>query len=305
MDRGDYKQQNRAKASFDTVYTAPTPHRYLNSMRAVDYRMADCMNPYLSAVVDASIVPQKPVNVLDVGCSYGMSGALLKTGCTYRELVTFYQKEGCPVYASCVVESRGWLDSHGIRKDVRIVGFDSSREAVRFATASHMIDQGITCDLEKEVEQLTADQANLIQGCDVLLSTGAIGYVTDKTVNPILDRFGTETTGTLGPVAVISVLELFDPAPISEAFVQHGYRFEQLPVRLPQRRFVNEEEREDVFETLEQRGVKTDSLKMETELFARLCIAAKPERFHALSRCVNRVATHHPWKSVAPVLTHV
>ena len=167
-----------------------------------------------------------------------------------------------------------------------------------------MIDQGITCDLENEVAELTADQEDLIQKCDVLLSTGAIGYITDKTVNPILDLFGAESIGTLGPVAIVSVLDLFDPAPIAEAFVRHGYRFEQLPVRLPQRQFVNADERKDVFETLRLRGVQTDSLKMETELFASLCIAARPERFYALSQCVTAVPTRHPWKSVATVSAH-
>ena len=60
MNQGDYDEQNRVKASFDAAYTAPTPHRYLHNMTAVDYRMADYMNPYLSAVVDASLTSQEP-----------------------------------------------------------------------------------------------------------------------------------------------------------------------------------------------------------------------------------------------------
>ena len=162
----------------------------------------------------------------------------------YRDLAEFYAHEASAEYASCVVESQRWLDSHAMREDVEVVGFDSSEEAIRFATASHMIDEGIALDLEEEKSELTADEAHLIQECGVLLSTGAIGYVTDKTVNPILDEFGNNARGALGPVAVMSVLELFDPAPIAEAFTEHGYRFGQLPVRMPQRRFVDEEERE-------------------------------------------------------------
>ena len=106
MNQADYDEQNRAKASFDAAYTAHTPHRYLHNMTAVDYRMADYMNPYLSAVVDASMTSQELVRVLDIGCSYGMSGALLKTDRTYRDLVEFYRQEASSEYASCVVESR-------------------------------------------------------------------------------------------------------------------------------------------------------------------------------------------------------
>ena len=289
MDQRDYDEQNRVKASIDSAYTAPTPHRYLHNMTAVDYRMADYMNPYLSAVVDASITSQEQVRVLDIGCSYGMSGALLKTDCAYRDLAEFYRQEASSEYASCVVESQRWLDSHAMREDVEVVGFDSSEEAIRFAAASHMIDEGIALNLEEETSELTASEAHLVQECDVLLSTGAIGYVTDKTVNPILDEFGNNARGALGPVAVMSVLELFDPAPIAEAFTEHGYRFGQLPVRMPQRRFVDEEERLGVIERLRQRGMQADALASEHQMFAGLCIAAKPERFDALTECVTDV----------------
>ncbi len=289
MNQGDYDEQNRVKASFDATYTAQTPHRYLHNMTAVDYRMADYMNPYLSAVVDASMTSQEPVRVLDIGCSYGISGALLKTDCVYRDLADFYAHEASAEYASCVVESQRWLDSHAMRENVEVVGFDSSEEAIRFAAASHMIDQGIALNLEEEKSALTAGEAHLVQGCDVLLSTGAIGYVTDKTLNPILDEFGNNARGALGPVAVMSVLELFDPAPIAEAFTEHGYRFGQLPVRMPQRRFVDVDEREGVIETLRQRGVHADALESEHQMFASLCIAAKPKRFDVLTECVTDV----------------
>ena len=75
MNQSAYDEQNRVKASFDAAYTAETPHRYLHNMTAVDYRMADYMNPFLSAVVDASVTPTEPVLVLDLGCSYGVSGS--------------------------------------------------------------------------------------------------------------------------------------------------------------------------------------------------------------------------------------
>ena len=287
MNQGDYDEQNHVKASFDAAYAAPTPHRYLHNMTAVGYRMADCMNPYLSAVVDASVTSHEPVGVLDIGCSYGMSGALLKADCAYHDLAEFYRLEASPEYASCVVESQQWLESHGMREDVKVVGFDSSEEAVRFASASHMIDAGIALNLEEDKAELSADEAHLMQECDVLLSTGAIGYVTDKTINPILDEFGNNARGALGPVAVMSVLELFNPAPVAEAFAEHGYQFGQLPVRMPQRRFVDAEEREGVIETLRQRGMPVDALESEHQMFAGLCIAAKPERFDALTECVT------------------
>ena len=290
MDQSDYEEQNRVKASFNAAYSAATPHRYLHNMTAVDYRMADYMNPFLAAVVDASVTPTEPVRVLDLGCSYGVSGALLKTDCSYQELAEFFRHEASSEYSSCVAGSRRWLESHAARADVEVVGFDSSAEAVRFAKASGMIDEGIACNLEESKSDLTQDERSLLRQCDVLLSTGVIGYVTDKTVSPILDEFGHDANGALGPIAVMSVLELFAPETIADSFAEHGYRFGQLPVRMPQRRFANEEEREGVLETLRDRGESTAVQESEDRMFASLCVAAHPESFDVLTQQVTEVA---------------
>ena len=136
------------------------------------------MNPFLTAVVDASVSPpppQRPVRILDLGCSYGVSGALLKTDCSYQELAKFFRYETSSEYSSCVTESKHWLESHVAREDVEVVGFDSSAEAIRFATASRMIDKGITRNLEENESELTEDERSLIRQCDALLSTGVIG----------------------------------------------------------------------------------------------------------------------------------
>ena len=290
MNQSNYDEQNRVKASFDAAYTALTPHRYLHNMTAVDYRMADYMNPFFTAVVDASVTPTEPVQVLDLGCSYGVSGALLKTDCSYQELAKFLRHETSSEYSLCVAESKRWLESHAGREDVEVIGFDSSAEAIRFATASRMIDEGIARNLEENESELTEDERILIRQCDVLLSTGAIGYVTEKTVSPILDEFGHDARGLLGAVAVISVLELFDPEPIAKSFTEHGYRFGQLPIRIPQRRFSDEEEREGVLETLRDRGKPTAIQESEGQMFASLCVAAHPQWFEVFAKRMNEVA---------------
>ena len=290
----DYEAQNHVKTSFDDVYTAPTPHRYLQNMTAVDYRMAELMNPFVSAVVDASATIEGPVKVLDVGCSYGMSGALLKTNCAYGDLAEFYRDTASPGFSACVTETRRWLTSRCEREDVEIVGFDSSEVAVHFATASNMIDAGIARNLEADDSQLTSGERSLVQQCDVLLSTGAIGYVTDRTVGPILEEFGHHGHGALGPVAIISVLELFDPEPIARSFTDHGFRFGQLPHRLPQRRFTDETERRGVIETLQQRGLPTATQESENTMFANLWVAAQPDRFQELTHCLSEIHDEMP-----------
>ncbi len=290
MSRTRYDESNQAKASFDEAYSAPTPHRYLADMAAIEYRLAERMQPFLSAVVDASRPAETPARVLDVGCSYGISGALLKTGCTFAALSAFY-RDASRVYGACIQESRAWLQGHDVRQDVAIVGLDSSRAAVRFATDAHLIDRGITCNLELPGTSLTEADRAVIATCDVLFSCGTIGYVSDRTMHPLLNALGAGEHGALGPVAVMSVLELFDPEPIAETFSTHGFCFGALPFCVAQRRFADQDERERVLAVSQRRGWSTDAHETKNQMFATLCVAAVPEHFDTLVACVTDTAT--------------
>lgn len=290
MSRTRYDESNHAKTSFDEAYTAPTPHRYLASMGAIDYRLAERMHPFLSAVVDGSSPAAGPLRVLDVGCSYGISSALLKTDCSYEALAGFYRDDASREYGVCVRETQEWLQERGVREDVKIVGLDSSAAAVRFATDAGLIDRGIACDLEVIGASLAAAERHLIATCDVLFSAGTIGYVSDRTMDPLLNELGSESQGALGSVAVMSVLELFETEPIAKTFKEHGYCFGALPVGVPQRQFADEAERERVIETLQRRGVSTEVLEIKNQMFATLCVAALPQHFNALVACVTETA---------------
>ena len=172
-----------------------------------------------------------------------------------------------------------------------IVGLDSSRAAVRFATDAHLIDRGITCNLELPGTSLTEADRAVIATCDVLFSCGTIGYVSDRTMHPLLNALGAGEHGALGPVAVMSVLELFDPEPIAETFSTHGFCFGALPFCVAQRRFADQDERERVLAVSQRRGWSTDAHETKNQMFATLCVAAVPEHFDTLVACVTDTAT--------------
>ena len=58
MNKSEYEKNNSVKASFDACYIAPTPHQYFHNMSAVGYRMGEYMNPFLAALVEASVLPE-------------------------------------------------------------------------------------------------------------------------------------------------------------------------------------------------------------------------------------------------------
>ncbi|NQW05199.1 MAG: hypothetical protein HQ485_14420 [Acidobacteria bacterium] len=269
-----YRECNRAKASFNDVYTAPTPHQYLSQMAAVDYSMAKQMHPFLCAAVDAPSDDASPARVLDIGCSYGMSSALLKTDYRFSELIEFYEDDASERYNDCVRETRDFLQKRPRRQDVTVVGFDQSAPAVKFAEAADLLDGGIARNLEMPGVTLSTDERALVAGCDVLFSAGTIGYVSDRTVSVLLDAFGDGAQGDTGPVAVMSILQLFDPTPVADTFGDHGFEFVRLPVQVAQRRFFDPSEHDKVIDTLKRRGVANDP---ESDwMFADLCVAARP-----------------------------
>src|SRR5690606_40377302 len=67
----------------------------------------------------------------------------------------------------------------------RFIGLDISEPAVSYALEVGLIDAGVTADLEKTT--LTSRDAAIIRQANVVLSTGCIGYVTEKTYRQILE----------------------------------------------------------------------------------------------------------------------
>jgi SAM-dependent methyltransferase len=281
MKTATYRENNRAKVSFDDTYTAPTPHRYLHQMAAVDYCMARQMHPFLCAAVDAVSEDARAATVLDVGCSYGMSSALLKTDHEFGDLVEFYEDRASESLKACVEETRHFLDEKRSARDhVKVIGMDCSRPAVEFAAAAQLLDGGIARNLEEPGATLTPNERTMVAGCDVLFSAGTIGYVSDRTVGTLLEAFLEDERSPLGPVAVMSVLQLFDPQIVAGAFEDRGLEFVQLPIQVAQRRFFDETEHARVVQTLQQRGVAHDPAS--DWMFADVCVAARPDHIDKL-----------------------
>lgn len=298
MKTANYRDYNRAKASFDDVYSAPTPHQYLNQMAALDYRMAKQMHPFLCAAVDAVSQDGSTTTVLDVGCSYGMSSALLKTNYDFDDLIGFYETEASEALQDCVEQTRRFIaEGASSRGQVEVVGMDCSKPAVQFAEASDLLVAGIARNLEEPGAALAPEEKALVAGCDVMFSAGTIGYVSDRTVGKLLDSFVETGASPMGPVAVMSILQLFDPKTMAGTFEQHGLEFVQLPVQVAQRRFFDEEEHARVLNTLQQRGVAHDPGSV--WMFADVCVAARPAHIEELVTLTLEAAQDSPAAALA------
>lgn len=272
-----YVTENEAKADFDNVYTAKTPHAYIATMAKNGYEIGERARPFCCAAV--KLLQEKncvswPTQLLDVGCSYGIGSAFVKYNCTFDELVAFFSSRAPADYASACEATRQWLHVTAPEFDVRCVGLDASKPAIQFATDAGLLDGGITHNFEND-ETPSQEDIGWIRGCNLLMTTGAIGYVTEKTLDIILSNLGKSHPREFGPIGIMTILRMFDTAQIERCFEKHGFAFLKIPdVRLPQRNFSDMEERLQILSVLHDRKIDTSKWEDKGKLYADLYVAA-------------------------------
>tara|TARA_A100001037_G_scaffold303183_1_gene336582 strand:+ start:3053 stop:3919 length:867 start_codon:yes stop_codon:yes gene_type:complete len=277
-----YTIANKAKASFDDVYNARTPHAYLAKMAGLGYRIGDHATPFFSRAINharRSNGPQGSPTILDVGCSYGIGSALVLHQTNYDSLSAFFTSEESESVDACIARATEWLAQRRSQPDVKCIGLDQAKNAVAFAKAVGLVEQGIAKNLEAG-DTLSTEETASIQQCNLLFSTGVIGYVGPKTLAPVLAQLGKATQENVGPFIVTTILRMFDPSSIMTCFQEHGFRFERLSHRpLPQRNFESPEEQQQTLAILKQRGIATDELEDNGQLYADIYVGARKADF--------------------------
>ncbi|MBF0245988.1 MAG: hypothetical protein HQL31_12090, partial [Planctomycetes bacterium] len=260
-----YKEQNEVKTSFDEVYGAKTPHNYVSTMARHGYQIGEQARPYCMAA--AELLREKngdvwPVQMLDIGCSYGIGSAFIKFGCSFDELVAFFASRAPWNYASCCEVMRHWLNITSPVCDMRCVGLDCSEPAIQFALDAGLLDGGVARNYEQADTEPDQMEKNWFRSCNLLVSTGAIGYVSPLTMDKVLRHLGHDHPSEEGPFAVFTVLRMFDATPSLKSFEKVGLKVGLIDgLLLPQRRFTDSEEQEGVIEALKGKGLDTAGLE--------------------------------------------
>jgi len=289
----NYESANEVKATFDDIYTAPIPSPYFERMGQLEYQIGQQAKPFFAAaaaMLDTELGPAHPVRVLDLGCSYGVGSALYNYDISFGDLVSFFVENAPDEYRKCVAATREFLAEKRVDHTVEFVGADSSGPAIQFAVDAGLLRGGISRDLEV-TPQMPAREAALVRQCNMMTSTGAIGYVGQRTVSTLLEHLGGATETADGPYAVMTILRMFDPDPVAQTFNEFGYVFARVPgVHLLQRRFESKEEQAKTEELVRARGLNPVGLEGEGLLYADLFAAAPKPGFGRLVECLMDTA---------------
>lgn len=263
------------KASFDDIYDRPDPRDYYARMADLDYRIPELAKPVFQQQIReyrASARVSTPT-VLDIGCSYGVNAALLRFDTTMRELAEHYRTADGD-HAALLARDRELLGSRDGLADVRFLGMDASAPALAYAQETGLLHDTVHADLESG--EPTDEQRELLATADLIISTGCIGYVTEKTLARVATAHPRRR-----PWMAHFVLRMFDFAPIAAELAALGYRTEQAPGLFEQRRFASEAEQAQVLDALSAKGIDTTDRETEGWLYAGLYLSRPLPKHHA------------------------
>lgn len=252
----DFSDLNEGKVNFDHIYTSPDPREYFKQLGQLDYIIPHLAQPMFVQLIRArqELTGRRSVTVLDLGCSYGVNGALLKYGLFYDALRNRYT---APALQELDADEMLRLDQAFYRAwprrdGVRLIGLDVSGKAVSYGAACGTLDVGLEADLENR--DPTAEEAEHLAEVDLIISTGCVGYVTSKTFARIMAL----QRGHHKPWIASFVLRMFGYDQIADTLAQNGLETEKFDgATFVQRRFATRNEMEATVQAVEGRDLDT------------------------------------------------
>ena len=248
-----YASTNEGKQDFAGIYNRPDARTYFQTLKRVDYAIPEVAKPIFRGLLGDLRARRNGggdgglLKVLDLGCSYGVNAAMLKYDFTMEGLYNYYDRGEERPFDEAVQQDRHYFGRQDGDQELNVIGLDEADRAVDYGIATGLLDDGVAANLE--TSPLGNGDAEKIKGCDLVTSTGCVGYVTDRTFRQLLSRLNDRPR----PWFANFVLRMFRYEPIAEVLSDAGYVTRKLEGALfAQRRFASIEEREAASEAIQQ-----------------------------------------------------
>lgn len=257
------------KIDLSAIYDQPDPRSYYQTLIRLDYRIPEAARSIFSRLIGAmrSARGQEIMTVLDVGSSYGVNAAILKHGYGLSELSNLYSLAATAgVTREKLIERDRSLFQGDGDAELEMIGLDTAEAAIDYACAANILDSGIVADLESRPP--SDYEASRLAATDLVISTGAIGYVGGPTFQHILDSVERP------PWLALFALRMFPIADIAEVLKRRGYAIFHLRGQtFRQRRFAGADERTEVLTRLASLGIDPTGRELEGWYHAEFFLA--------------------------------
>jgi len=271
MADADFEEINEAKAKMDHIYNRSDPRAYFRELKKLGYAIPDIAKPTFQKLIGhLQKRHDDTINVLDLGCSYGVNAALLKHDLSMGELYDHWgQKTLTDASAKEVVtyDQRFFAD-FDTPGEIKVLGLDQAENAIAFAKEVGLLDEGLAVNLE--TEPLSALENEKLAPVDLMMSTGCVGYVTEKS----FDRLIPAVTQGQSPWIANFVLRMFPFDSIEETLNDQGYVTEKLEGQtFFQRNFASADEQEQALEQLCDQGIDPTNKEADGHLLAEFYLS--------------------------------
>ncbi|MDH6580672.1 hypothetical protein [Kitasatospora sp. MAP5-34] len=250
-----------AKTSFDEIYDQPDPRAFFRSLRRWEYQTPHhAQEVFRRVVTDCARTARagEPVTVLDICCSYGINAALLNHDLTLEDLYAHYTSPQAAALttAELIERDRSYYAAHRRPDAARVIGLDPAANAIAYARAVGLLDEGFAENLE--TVPATAALLRATHHTRLITITGGASFLSHRTFQALL-------AGTREPVWVAAfVLRTDSYQPIAEALTPYGLITEKATTpTFPQRRFTSANEQQYAIAAVtaageDPRGKETD-----------------------------------------------
>lgn len=235
------------KIDLHAIYDRPDPRSYYQTLLNLDYQIPAAGKPNFRAVIEARRQSQRrsQITLLDVGSSYGVNAALLNHSVSLPDLFRLYSREKTKDLSRSQLVARDRKLFAEIRTDreLTVIGLDIAGEALDYAQEIGIIEAGLAANLE--LRPPPVEDRELLSEVDVVISTGAIGYVGVPTFSHIL------ACAKKRPWFALFALRMFPVDEIAATLRSHGFVvYRQRGYTYRQRRFAGPEEQREVLSRL-------------------------------------------------------
>ena len=243
-------------------------------MDRLEYSISDSTKSLYNSIIEQlEETSSKPINILDLGSSYGINSSLIKYNLTMSELNDFFLNGTEPTKK----ETKEFYEKCTSKDNMNFYQIDISKEALKFSEDMDLCERGINVDLEAEKLNLLGSFPKI----DLVIATGCIGYIGYKAFANLLKVIKNRQSNYIksekeyvAPIFAFSVLRMFDMEDIEEVFNMYDYSIvkqEINPIR--QRNFSDAKEKIQTISILQDMKIDTRKYEDEGSFYADFYIA--------------------------------
>ncbi len=253
------------KVVLDNIYNEPDPRAYFSTLRELDYKIPQLAKPKFQSVLQAyrQVKGTIDTKIIDLGCSYGVNAALLKCDMEMGDLYGLYDEDTHDEMdrSSLIARDRKIFCEASRDDHLEIVGVDIAPQAAAYAEEVAIMDDTVVADLEHGA--LSTKHRETLSDADLVISTGCIGYITERTIGKVIDA-----NEASPPWMAHFVLRMFSFEPIQQALSERGYVTARGQGTYRQRRFASDDEREQVLDRLVDMGIDSSGYEADGWYYA-------------------------------------